>query len=58
MEQPEKGLFAYMCVCVCVCVLCQFLGHMTLLAVQLSGMENFECEITNKVFFRPQFCGF
>jgi len=20
MEQPEKGLFAYMCVCVCVCV--------------------------------------
>jgi hypothetical protein len=53
MEQPEKGLFAY--IYVCVCVLCQFLGHTTLLAVELelSGMENFGCEITNKVFFPP-----
>jgi hypothetical protein len=56
MEQPEKGLFAYVCVCcVCACVLCQFLGHTTLLALELSGMENFGCEITNKVFFSPNF---
>jgi len=57
MEQPEKGLFAYVCVCVCVCVLCQFLGHTTLLALELSGMEKFGCEITNKLFF-PQILWF
>jgi len=24
MEQPEKGLFAYVCVCVCVCAMSIF----------------------------------
>lgn len=52
MEQHEKGLFAY------IYVLCQFLGHTTLLAVELMGMENFGCEITKQGFFFPQFCGF